>query len=158
MAAPRIIARDWTSAHAFARETLGFDRGTYVVVTGAVSLSGIRNVDVYLAPGWRCRPDRFSIQSALRWGRLNVINAERVSADPVEQEVLAEELGQPVDEDVLERAEHRDAVETFQDAYADSQLPPERQPTRRRRRCKECGVLVHPDEVDIHSAEHEEVG
>jgi hypothetical protein len=32
------------------------------------------------------------------------------------------------------------------------------EPKRRRRRCKECGVLVEPDDLETHAAEHLPVG
>lgn len=46
------------------------------------------------------------------------------------------------------------AAEDFDEPQAEEPASAEDTTKRRRRRCKECGVLVEPDEVDQHAAEH----
>lgn len=52
-------------------------------------------------------------------------------------------------------AEIADALETPEEtAEVEQAEEPADEPKRRRRRCTECGVLVEPDEVEQHAAEH----
>lgn len=81
MAAPYILARSFQEAHAFARNDLGLTHGHYRVVTSAGTLKAVWNVDLYLVPGWRRRFDGFTMASALKWTRMNVIDVEKQRAE-----------------------------------------------------------------------------
>lgn len=86
MANPLILARTFKEAHAFAQDRLGLRIGYYRVVNSAGTLKAVRGVDLYLVPGWRNRPDRFTMASALKWTRLNTIDVEaRPDFDAVEE-------------------------------------------------------------------------
>lgn len=80
MAAPLILARTFKDAHTFAREQLGLSHGYYRVVNSAGTIKAVRGVDLYLVPGWNKRPDRFTMTSAIKWCRLNVID---VATQPI---------------------------------------------------------------------------
>lgn len=77
MAAPYILARTLKEAHAYARGVLGLTVGHYRVVNSAATVKSVRNVDLHLVPGWQNRYDRFAMKSALRWTRMNVIEAPK---------------------------------------------------------------------------------
>lgn len=46
------------------------------------------------------------------------------------------------------------SFEDLDEPQAEEPAPAEDTTKRRRRRCKECGILVEPDEVEQHAAEH----
>lgn len=150
MTAPYVLARTMGDAHKFAQETLGLARGYYRVVTSPSSIKGPHGADLHLVPGWEMRFDRFSMKGAIRWTRLTVVDH---SLDEVEAPVL----------DGLEPAGEQlslvDAGDFFEglteEPETEDEAPAEEPETkRRRRRCKECGILVEPDEVESHAAEH----
>lgn len=74
MTAPLILARTFRDAHAFAQDELKLMIGHYRVVNSSGTIKAIRGADLFLVPGWRNRPDRFVMQSAMKWCRLNVID------------------------------------------------------------------------------------
>lgn len=78
MASPLILARTFKDAHAYAQDELGLSIGFYRVVTSAGTIKAVRGVDIHLVPGWDKRPDRFTMKSALKWCRLNIIDVEKV--------------------------------------------------------------------------------
>lgn len=212
--APKIVARNYTEAHRFARETLGLLKGQYRVVTSPSSLMGMSG-EVHLAPGWDKRPDRFAIRGKLKYSRLTVIDHEadevKTEETPAEVPETIEETsngdhmvdeGAPlfeVPENLLEdiREQLRISVEVTDDFTpaaeavdeAVEEIEPEDKPAeeqdvepepetndddngvkeddsdkdvederplngRRRRRCKECGNLIHPDDVEDHARDH----
>lgn len=174
MAAPYILARTLGEAHAFAQDELGVGRGYYRVVTSPSSIKGPRGADLYLVPGWRNRHDRFAMISAIRWTRLNKIDVVEWRAEqaepafvvtavpddtPVPQhhlDMVKKVLGTS-EPDGLEPAGeqmHLDGTETPAAEPTEEQAPAEEPKPQRRRRCKECGILVDPDEVEQHAAEH----
>ena len=197
--APLILARTFQEAHDFARGELGLGRGQYQVVTSPATINGRRNLDLYLAPGYENRFDRFAMRGALRYTRLNVIDwakqAEAPAPEPdgLEPAGTQPELTEGADPALVAEFEaflngsgehpHESAEEstepdgldavaeqtTIEDANAflaaigqpDAEIKElaeepisETETKRRRRRCKECGVLVEPDEVEQHAAEH----
>ena len=81
MAAPLILARTFKDAHKYAQDELGLRIGYYRVVNSAGTIKAVRNVDIHLVPGWDKRPDRFTMKSALKWCRLNIIDVEQRRAD-----------------------------------------------------------------------------
>lgn len=222
MPAPRIIAKDYSGAIRFARETLGLHPNTVRVVTSVGGLAGY-GYTLHLAPGWKKNHAIHSINSRLRFKRgIEVIDHEaevekestrkvetppeppegwfnfgtHVDHDgpiefsdekddagmpkwerPAEPERTAPPEGLPEDwQDVGYTtnegiAKDADAVD---DEVRQHQTPEETDdPTgtpesgedaesaekpvqRRRRRCKKCGELVEPDDVEAHAAQHEE--
>lgn len=197
MAAPYILAKTLLDAHTFARETLGLGKGHYRVVTSPSSISGRRGTKLYLVPGYEKRHDRFAMKGALKYTRLEKIDAaDLLAEEPVETPdglepagvqlaitegadtaLLADfeaflDAGSPepsplvalvtdgeheTEESLLEAATDEVAlaltpaeVEQVEEALAEE---PDAKPTRRRR-CKECGLLIEPDEVEAHAAEH----
>lgn len=78
MANPYILAKTMKDAHAFARDFLDLRPGRYRVVTSSSSISGPRNADLYLVPGWEKRHDRFALKGAMRYTRLNVIDGSEL--------------------------------------------------------------------------------
>lgn len=95
MTAPLILARTFREAHRFAQDELGVELGHYRVVNSSGTIKAVRNTDLYLVPGWRNRPDRFLMQGAIKWCRLNVIDVvkwreaqEQRAAAPVPTEVV----------------------------------------------------------------------
>lgn len=164
MPAPYILARTFAEAHAFGRGDLGLDPGCYRVVNSAGTLKSVRGATLYLLPGWRQRFDRFKMQTALRWTRMEVVDLD---ADPElvpkPVEAVAETSERVVTPDEVEEffavIDAQLAVaEPFDTATPQHPVPATEKPEapRRRRRCKECGVLVEPDDVDAHAAEHAE--
>lgn len=184
VAAPYILARTLKDAHSFAREELGLAKGHYRVVTSPSSISGRRGADIYLVPGYEKRHDRFAMTGALRWTKMNKIDvAELRAEEPVETpdglepagvqpsitegnpELLAEFeafLGQaPTESLELTPAEAEQIEEALSDDdTADepeqAEEPAAEEPAKqtRRRRCKECGALVEPDDLEQHLADH----
>jgi len=77
-AQPYILARTMKEAHSFARGELGLAHGKYRVVTHASTIKSVRNADLYLVPGWDKRHDRFPVKGAIRWTRMNVIDASKI--------------------------------------------------------------------------------
>lgn len=195
--APKIVARNYTEAHKFARETLGLPKGQYRVVTSPSSLMGMSG-EVHLAPGWDKRPDRFAIRGKLKYSRLTVIDHEadevEIEETPAEEQESIEETsngdhmvdeGAPLfevpsallqeivdemhetesDEKPAEEQESQEEVEPEPDTDdddngvkeddSDNDVEDERPLNgRRRRRCKECGNLIHPDDVEDHARDH----
>jgi hypothetical protein len=181
VAAPYILARTLKDAHEFARDELGLSRGRYRVVTSPSTLSGRRGTDLYLVPGHERRYDRFAMRGALRYTKLNVIDvAERAEAPPVERypndertheialryNTLRDSVDEHSEPDGLEPAGEQITIEdvnafliaTGKPDAEIKELAEEPAPVddtkRRRRRCKECGILVDPDEIEQHAAEH----
>lgn len=91
---PYILARTIKAAHDFARGPLGLVHGQYRVVNSASTLKAVRNADLYLVPGWQNRFDRFAMQGALRWTRMNVID----TADGFESKAPEDPRGNLTDE------------------------------------------------------------
>lgn len=177
MAAPYILAKSLREAHVFAREQLGLERGRYRVVNTASTVSSMRGSDLYLVPGYENRFDRFAMRGALRYTRLNVIDVEQMQAEePVMDDLEpagvqltlisneeadaflvgeVRELESHLEPEGFELSNEPDvqAIQILESAarQAEESAKPKRV---RRRRCKECGELVLPDEVDAHAAEH----
>lgn len=189
MAAPYILAHRLSDAHRFAQDELGAARGYYRIVTSPGSIKGPVGADLFLVPGWERRYDRFSMKTALKFTRLNVIDveewrreqAEEPADGPTERDLevayrynalrdasqeeepngepdgldpLGEQITIEDADGMLTAMGRRDpeiadlvAEPTESDAQAE-------EPKRRRRRCKECGVLVDPDDLESHAAEH----
>lgn len=78
MPAPLILAQSFKAAHQYATEELGLSVGHYRVVTTAGTIKAVRGVDIHLVPGWEKRPDRFTMRSALKWSRLNIVDVEKL--------------------------------------------------------------------------------
>lgn len=81
---PHILARTIKEAHEFARGPLGLVHGQYRLVNSPSTVKSVRNVDLYLVPGWQNRYDRFAMQGAIRWTRMNVIDAADLPAEEPE--------------------------------------------------------------------------
>lgn len=197
MAAPYILAKTMLDAHTFARETLGLGKGHYRVVTSPSSISGRRGTKLYLVPGYEKRHDRFAMAGALKYTRLEKIDAaDLLAEEPVEtpddlepagvQLVITEgadpalladfeaflDSGSPeptplvalvtdgeheTEESLLEAVidEIAEDIEPAAPAEEEVETPEAEEPKpTRRRRCKECGLLIEPDEVEAHAAEH----
>ena len=188
--APKIVARNYTEAHAFARKVLKLSKGSYRVVTSPASLVGVAG-EVYLAPGWNKRSDRYAMQNKLRFTRLTVKDYSNGDVPGEDQDdsssngdnmvsegapvftifsdpeawlkATTESLQAPAEEDVQEIA---DAIEAdplpsldedndVKEDDSDNDVEPEDERPlngRRRRRCKYCGELIHPDDVEEHAA------
>lgn len=159
MAPPLILAATFQDGHLFAQEKIGLKRGQYQLVTSASTLSGRRGLDVYLAPGWHKRHDRFAIAAGLRYTRLNVIEVDEdadFTLDDVWHETdldsVPDEL-HPIGEQVAIALDTSNGDNMVAEGSPDlSDLKPE--PVSRRRRCKECGILVDIKDVDSHKADH----
>jgi hypothetical protein len=183
VAPPFILARNYSEAQRFALHELGLGKGHYRLVTSTSSISGRRNTDLYLVPGWERRADRFALKSALRYTRLNLIDVaelrKRGATDdglnpPGVQPTLDEDLffaeidtmiaeGGPVAPEepqslvsLITNGEH-ETEESLRNA-AIEEIAVDLPVKRRRRRCKECGTLVEPGDVEQHAAEHLPVG
>lgn len=150
-AAPYILARTFAEGHNYALETLGLEKGSYRIVNSPSTLRAVRNVDLHLVPGWKKRFDRFSMISALKWSRMNVIDVEKQAEEPAETEI----------EYTLDATDFVTANIGTRDAQSD---PPEdlenaalEEPNKRtrRRRCKDCGNLFEPEEIEKHAKTHE---
>lgn len=74
---PHILARTLKEAHDFAKSR-GFERGRYRVINSSGTLKSVRNVDLFLVPGWERRYDRFQMKSAIRWTRMNIIDVAKL--------------------------------------------------------------------------------
>lgn len=161
-AVPYILARSFTQAHAFARSELGLVHGQYRVVTSAGTLKAVRGATLHLVPDWKRRFDRFQMESALRWTRMEVIDhtedlAEEPELDDLNPPGVQSEITEGADPALVEQFEAflnsgEHPHEEAEPEQAEESAPAESK--RRRRRCKECGLLVDPDEVDAHAAEH----
>ena len=91
MNAPLILARTFKDAHTFAEEKLGLRIGHYRVVNSAGTIKACRDVNLYLVPGWDKRPDRFTMGSAIKWCRLNIVDAaEMADVEPQAPEPASE--------------------------------------------------------------------
>jgi hypothetical protein len=183
-------------AHAFGQDVLGLAKGRYRVVTSASSIPKRQGLDLYLVPGHEKRYDRFSIKGALRYTKMNVIDAadmvEAPVTEPAEvpdgltppgvQDSLLADFeaflgetptepnplvvlvtdGEHETEESLREADIDEIAEdvepatesTDETAEVEQAEEPVDEPKRRRRRCAECGILVEPDEVEQHAAEH----
>lgn len=152
MPAPYILAKDLRSAHNFARETLGLERGRYRIVHSSSTISSVRGTDLYLVPGWEGRFDRFAVRGALRYTRLNVIDGAEVA--PVE--VVEGEPDGLVPDGVqlvlVSQQEAHDLLTTIDDEAEEPPVAPVTETlepaievapkkNKRRSRCKECGTL-----------------
>jgi len=163
VAAPYILAKTLKDAHAFATEELGLTRGHYRIVTTPSSISSVRGTDLYLVPGYELRHDRFAMTGALRYTRLNKIEVSewrQGASVPDDLEPAGEQLT------IFLSDEEATAFLTALDAEPKviaglgelvnepSIFESEDGVKRRRRRCKECGILVEPDDIEQHAAEH----
>lgn len=140
--APYILARTMKEAHSFARDVLGLTYGHYRIVNTPATLKSVRGVELHLVPGWQNRFDRFTMKAAMRWTRMEVIehNEDEVLEEPDDLEPAGTQLAlAPEPEPVVEQQPEE---------------PKGPEVKRRRRRCKECGVLVDPDEVESHAQSH----
>ena len=171
MTARYILATTLQEAHAFARDELGLSRGHYRVVTSPSSISGPRNADLHLVPGWEKRHDRFAMKGAIKYTRLNKVEAPEQDEAPVLTPRQIEAayrynrlLDQPVPAvpDGLEPAGEQLTIEDANAFLMAVGHPnPEikelvEEPTkteqaeapvaRRRSRCKTCGTLHFKDE------------
>ena len=153
MAAPHILARTLQEAHAFARDELGLGRGYYRVVMSPSTIKAVRGTKVYLVPGWERRYDRFAMKSALRWCHLEIVDVAK-QRDEDEPDGLQPPGVQTVLEFEIAGADEAMALLTSGLEKPDDDTASDKAPKRRRRRCKECGVLVEPDEVEAHAAAH----
>ena len=158
-AAPYVLAGNMKQAHIFAREELGLRPGHYRVVTSADIIRVARGAKLYLVPGWQKSPIRFSVKTALRYTRMEVIDAEQGLGIPDnlqpsgKQLVLLSEWASG--EEAFRNAMHQPIEETPSEVVPEIVEPAEPvEDKRRRRRCKDCGQLVHPDKVEAHAAEH----
>lgn len=171
---PYILARTFSGAHAFARGDLGLVHGQYRVVTSVSTVKSVRGADLHLAPGWERRFDGHSMRTALRWTRMNVIRHDEAEApvtDGLEPAGTQPEITEGADPALVAEFEaflngdgehphaepENDEPETpAEPEQAEEPVaePAAEAPARRRRRCKECGLLVDPDEVDEHAASH----
>lgn len=86
--APKIVARNFHEAHAFARDVLKLSRGSYRVVTSPASLVGVSG-EVHLVPGWDKRADRWAMKQKLKYTRLTVIE-HPIDAEPAEEQAMPE--------------------------------------------------------------------
>ena len=136
---PLILASSMRAAHQHARDALSLERGQYRVVTSASTIKSVRNTELHLVPGWERRFDRFAMKSAMRWCHLKIVEAE--AEKPHQEPGLFDE--KPFRTIFDDRDEKPAVVE---------EEP--REVKRRRRRCKRCGVLVEPDEIEQHLADH----
>lgn len=143
---PYILARTFSEAHSFARDYLGLKHGEYRVVNTPSTLKSVRGADLILAPGWEGRFDRFAMKGALRWTRMDVIDAKDLDdlIPAGEQMALVEAPTQDPSQRALPEPELVDEVAAKRRA--------------RRRRCDECGLLIEPGEVEAHTSEHLPVG
>ena len=154
--APYIVARTMQEAHAFAREDLGLDKGTYRVVNSPSTLSAVRGADLYLVPGWESRYDRFAMKGAIRWTRMNVIDVAGQAEKGVDFVVTF------VPDDTVPPKSHTDLVARVlpEDENGNRMISeggpvsvlievepePEKPKKRRRSRCSECGDLHFKDD------------
>lgn len=229
MSAPRIIAKDYSGAIRFARETLGLHPNTVRVVSSAGGLAGY-GYTLHLAPGWKKNHAIHSINSRLRFKRgIEVIDHEaEVEKESTRKVETAPDIATVEPDDKVVEMHHCDGCGEDYDALSESHIghqpetsvnltdkpemivPPEGLPEdwqdvgyttnegiakdadavddevrqhqtpeetddptgtpepsedaegpekpiqRRRRRCKKCGELVEPDDVEAHAAQHEE--
>lgn len=205
--APKIVARNYSDAHKFARQTLGLRKGQYRVVTSPASLVG-RLGEVHLVPGWDKRPDRWAIANKLKYTRLTIVKhpiesesaEERVEtsngdnmvsegspvftifSDPEAWLKATDDSLKPVDVfsdepgvlpartpeqiEATEAEADRNAAEARAELAdedndvtgddSDNDVEEDERPLngRRRRRCKDCGELIHPDDVEDHARDH----
>lgn len=162
MTAPYILARTLREAHDFAQNELGLGRGHYRLVNSVGTVKAVRDVDLFLVPGWKQRYDRFAMQSALRFCKMNQIDVDewRKQRDeapmqtPVETPDGLEPPGiqQSIFDDFFAIAGAEGPLHVVDEPLVEE--PAKTEPKRRRRRCKDCGELVEPDLVDQHAAEH----
>lgn len=160
MPAPRIVAKDHRDANRFAQETLGLRPNTFRIVSSAGALAGF-GYTLHLAPGWEKHMHVHTIKNRLRFKRgIEIVDhSKSVETDenPVEMR-HCEGCGEDYNAFEESHVGHEiDPEET--DAATGTQEPGEdaegsEKPKQRRRRCKTCGVLVEPSEVDAHAAEH----
>lgn len=166
---PLILARSFTEAHAFAADVLGLEKGRYRVITSPSSISGLRGCDLHLVPGYENRFDRFAMKGALKYTRLNVITHEETPAEVPDESFergpdaivitndeahtfFADSLQGPSFEDSPQESSNEDiAEETSNEEAVQAEEPAKR---TRRRRCSDCGLLIEPDQVEAHAAEH----
>ena len=141
--APYILGRNYEESHKFARVDLGLEPGTYRVVSSPATLSAVRGADLYLVPGWDSRYDRFAMQGALKWTRMNII-------DVAEQELESEP------EPVTNEEAHDFVINGDNMISEGGPVHPEPEPSvqgnsarRRRSRCKECGTLHFKGEACV---------
>lgn len=142
-APPYILARTIAEAHAFARGDLGLVHGEYRVVNTPSTLKSVRNVDLFLVPGWKNRFDRFAMQGAIRWTRMNVRELAIEQAEvPVEEPDGLEPAG--VQLVLVSAAEATEFVSVPEVVTPDPAEVPDIK--RRRSRCEDCGLLHFKDD------------
>ena len=76
---------------------------------------------------------------------------EQTEESDAHEFVIAEHLPEDIDAPLDESG---GSHEDFDEPQAEEPVPADDTTKRRRRRCKECGILVEPDEVEQHAAEH----
>lgn len=141
-AAPYVLARTMAEAHAYAREELGLAHGQYRIVNTPSTLKSVRNVDLYLVPGWKNRFDRFAMQGAIRWTRMNVIDVAEQAQEPDAVPDDLEPAGEQLTTVSNEEAHAFLLVSNGDDMISEGgPVQPEETTRRRRSRCKDCGTL-----------------
>lgn len=144
--APYVLARTFNDAHVFARETLGLAHGRYRVCTSAGTIKSIRNCDLILAPGWERRFDGFTMRSAIRWTRMNVINWEERQAE-APAEPTPDGLEPNGYTPSLDADEATAFFATPEEPSAPAPVEQAEAPAgRRRSRCRNCGTLHFKEE------------
>ena len=157
---PYILARTIKEAHDYARGPLGLEHGTYRIVNSPSTLKAVRGAELYLVPGWQNRHDRFAMKGALRWTRMIVIDVAEQAEAPAEPDEDAPLSDFEATDFVLDLAwaledpDHRSAlgITSTADPEPQAEAPAELDTKRRRRRCKKCGNLFEPDEIEAHAA------
>lgn len=147
-AQPYILARTMAEAHSFARGDLGLPHGQYRIVNSAGTIKAVRGADLYLVPGYDKRFDRFQVKMALRWTRMNVIDATDLVND--EPDTVETDCGEQYM--IVSNEEAADFILTT--GVELTAAEPEVKTKRRSSRCKECGIMVPPDEREQHKEEH----
>jgi hypothetical protein len=162
VALPLVLARSFREAHAFAKERLDLRVGHYRVVNDAGTIKSIRGTQLYLVPGWDKRPDRFKMQGAMRYCRLEIVDvaAEQAQepapvderwADTAYTRTIAERYNSLRDlpEDVPTPKLNALMKDTdFFDSIDTTPLPPEApEPVAT---CVDCGLTPHADDCAAH--------
>lgn len=155
MAAPRVIAKDYRDAVRFARDVLGVSPTRVRVVNSVASLAGF-GYTLHLAPGWERNPAVHAIRNKIKYKRgIEIIDhaaeIKKESTRPVETIQITEVV---YDDAVADAFEPNVAAVLIPDGAFDTPAPSK--PRKYRKRCKQCGEMVEPAEVDAHAAAHEE--
>ena len=173
MPVPLILARTFKQAHEFASERLDLKVGHYRVNPSPSTIRSVRNTQIYLVPGWNKRSDRFGIQGALRFCRLEVIDVatwEQAPPDPrgdlTERQLKvayryntlldlpaesSEETSDAPEPEVEPEQPKLEELVSDESIFAEPDAEPDAEPTqkpkaRRRSKCKTCDQLHYKDE------------